>query len=118
MNKINVVNKANHAPTDRDFYVGRGSILGNSYTSKKLEETKALYQVSSVEEAIQLYDNALRTRIKLNERSIINEFHKILKALEEGDINLVCYCAPKQCHADVIKRILTGMYVKKLMLEK
>lgn len=118
MNKINVVNKANHAPTNRDFYIGRGSILGNPYTSKKLEETKALYQVSSIEESIKLYDNALRTRINLNERSVINEFNKMLKALEEGDINLVCFCAPKACHGDIIKRILNGMYVKKLMPEK
>lgn len=117
MNNINVVNKANQAPTDRDFYVGRGSILGNPYTSKELIKTNALYKTASKEEAIERYESALRLRINLKERSVLNEFNKMLKALEEGDINLVCYCAPNPCHGDVIKRILNGMYVKKLMPE-
>ena len=35
MNNINIVNKKDHAPTDRDFYIGRGSVFGNPFTSKE-----------------------------------------------------------------------------------
>lgn len=117
VNKINVVNKATHAPTDRDFYVGRGSVLGNPFTSKNIEETKALYQVNSKEEAIEKYSASLKTKINIKEGLIINTLNEMFEALKVGDINLVCYCAPDKCHGDEIKRVLNGMYVKFLMSE-
>jgi len=38
---ITVVNKYKHVPTRDDVYIGRGSILGNPYSSIKDRDTKA-----------------------------------------------------------------------------
>jgi hypothetical protein len=112
MNSIKVVNKKDHASTDKDFYIGRGSVFGNPFTSQDLDNTKAIYQATSKEDSIKKYEAYLRTRINLKEISIIDGFNEMLEALKMNDINLVCYCAPKDCHGDIIKRILKGMYIK------
>jgi hypothetical protein len=36
MNVIHLVNKKDHTPTDKDFYIGGGSVFGNPFTSKDL----------------------------------------------------------------------------------
>tara|TARA_R110000796_G_scaffold252137_1_gene385296 strand:- start:4133 stop:4486 length:354 start_codon:yes stop_codon:yes gene_type:complete len=117
MNKINIVNKSNHAPTDRDFYVGRGSAFGNPFTSRKISETKAEFQASSREEAIEKYDNYLEMQLKLKQRNVIKGIDEMVEMLKEGDINLVCYCAPKKCHAEVIKNKVLAMTIQYLMPE-
>lgn len=33
-------------------------------------------------------------------------FQTILEAARKGDVVLLCWCAPKRCHADVIKQRL------------
>lgn len=49
---IYVVNKHKHTPTETDVYIGRGSDLGNPYTSIKDGKTKARYVVDSREESV------------------------------------------------------------------
>lgn len=115
MNNIHVVNKSNHAPTNNDFYIGRGSVFGNPFTSKDLEKTKAEFQVNNKSEAIEKYDTYLRNRITNKDISIVDGLNEMLKSLENGDISLVCYCKPKECHGDVIKIILNGMRIKTLI---
>jgi len=34
------------------------------------------------------------------------EFGRLLRMAGEGDLVLVCWCHPKRCHADTIKRLL------------
>jgi len=38
-------------------------------------------------------------------------FHNVIKGLREtvklhGELNLMCWCAPKRCHAEVIKELI------------
>jgi hypothetical protein len=115
MNVIHLVNKKDHTPTDKDFYIGRGSVFGNPFTSKDLDKTKVEFQVSSREEAIGKYGVYLNTRVKLNERSIVDGLDKMLAALKLGDIYLICYCAPKPCHGVVIKNKLLSIIMKDLI---
>ncbi len=61
MYQIFVVNK--HKPTDRDVYIGRGSVLGNIFTSKELSKTKAEVQCSSREESVQRHMDYLEQKI-------------------------------------------------------
>jgi len=104
---INVVNKYKHQPTDNDVYIGRGSPLGNPFTgSKKLEATKAEFQCASREEAIESYENYLRLAISNKNNYICQELNKIHKMAKLGDVNLVCFCKPKDCHGDVIKKVI------------
>lgn len=117
MNKINIVNKSTHAPTDRDIYVGRGSAFGNPFTSRKLEDTKAEFQANSREEAVEKYEAYLEMQLKLKQRNVVNGLDEMIDMLRGGDINLVCYCAPKKCHAEVIKNKLLAMMIQDLMPE-
>lgn len=103
---IRVVNKKTHKPTPDDFYIGRGSVMGNPYYCKDSNHPQALYKVDTMEEAIGEY-------CKYLEHSYSNNasFNKVVKELidyelNNKDINLVCYCAPNRCHGDVIKKFV------------
>ena len=113
---IQVVNKSKHSPTKNDIYIGRGSILGNPYTgSKELSKTKALFQCDSREEAISKYRTYIENKLIEKDPDICNEFNKLYKKAKNGNINLVCYCKPKDCHGDVIKEIVEKQLIKKFL---
>ncbi len=94
---INVVNRKYHEPTDRDFYVGRGSPLGNP---------KRISHVTSREEAIGYYVDYLTAEIANGNKVIRGELNRIWKAARTGDVNLVCFCKPQDCHGDFIKKLI------------
>jgi hypothetical protein len=103
---IKVVNKKTHKPTPDDFYIGRGSVMGNPYHHKESNHPQALYKVETVEEAIDGYK-------KHFDYSYDNDaaFRKVVMGLIERemynqDTNLVCYCAPNKCHGDIIKKFV------------
>lgn len=106
---IYVVNKYRHSNTnrDRDIYIGRGSPLGNPYTSIKGRQTKALYTCDNREESIQKYREYLEEQIRINNREIADALNKVWKLARTGDVYLVCFCAPKPCHGDVIKELVS-----------
>lgn len=103
---ITVVNKHTHTPTQNDFYIGRGSALGNPYTSKELSKTKAEFQCSSPEESVSSFRKYLLEKIKEKDKAICDALNSIWKIAKKGDVNLICYCSPKCCHGDVIKEII------------
>lgn len=85
-----------------DVYIGRGSIFGNPYTHLNLAKTKAEFQVSTREEAIEKYKKYFYEKIE----SDIFFKNEILKL--KGKI-LGCYCCPKSCHGDVIADFLNNL---------
>ncbi len=103
---ITVVNKYKHTPTEFDFYIGRGSALGNPFTSIKDRKTKADFICDSREESIEKYKDYLIQKIYEKAPVITNELNKIWKANKNNDVFLVCYCSPKSCHGDVIKKAI------------
>lgn len=91
---IKVVNKRVHQSVHGDVYIGRPGTLGNPFVMK----TEA--QRSSV---ISRYRDWLREEYKKR-----GEVYTILNTLaskhKRGEnIQLVCWCAPKPCHGDVVK---------------
>lgn len=104
---IHIVNKHTHSPNENDIYVGRGSKLGNPFSSIQGRETKANFICASREEAIENFSSYLKQKISDKDKNICDELNRIWKiAKSVRDINLVCYCAPKSCHATIIKRIV------------
>lgn len=103
---ITVVNKHKHEPTPNDVYIGRGSVLGNPFTSIQDRETKAHVVCDSREESIERYRQHLNDAITNKLKPITNELNRIYKLAKAGNVNLVCYCSPKECHGDVIKEII------------
>jgi hypothetical protein len=107
---ITVVNKRTHVPTDRDVYVGRGSALGNPYTHRS--GTKALFICSTREVAIDLCRDWLLTQVQEKNPAVCAALNDIYRMAKTGDVNLVCYCAPKACHGDVIKALIEAKLKK------
>lgn len=103
---INVVNKYKHIPTDNDVYIGRGSILGNIFTSIQDRKTKAEFICKDVAESIEKHKDKLLTDIDNKHPEICGELNRIYKMSLHGEVNLVCFCKPKKCHGDTIKEII------------
>lgn len=103
---IEVVNKKNHEPTSHDFYIGRGSVLGNRYSSKPSSKNY-VERVDSREKAIEKFSEWLKNQIKSeNEKVVLKLYEILLHEKKYGQVNLVCYCKPKACHGDALKSFL------------
>jgi hypothetical protein len=101
---IQVVNKYKHTPTANDCYIGRGSPFGNPFSW--LPGTAEKFRVSDRAEAIKRYAEHLEWA-RMND-PVIHRGLKLLcqKALKDEPINLVCFCAPKMCHGNVLKEFI------------
>jgi hypothetical protein len=94
---IRVVNKRDGVPGE---YVGRPSPLGNQFK---------IGPDGTREEVINLYRIWLWNEISFtaNPPAAAREINRLYRKWQlEGDLTLVCWCAPQACHADVIKRCL------------
>jgi len=94
---IQIVNKHYHSPDPlRDVYVGRGTALGNPYTVEDWGREGAIekYKAWLIESA----------KDDPEVRHILNAIYQ--KLMSTGNINLVCYCAPQPCHAEVIRDLV------------
>jgi hypothetical protein len=70
------------------IYVGRGSPLGNPFTREEHGDA-----------ALELYRRWLFERIRQNDSRVLLQ----LRSIRPGAV-VVCSCAPKPCHADVVVR--------------
>lgn len=106
---IKVVNKKTHEPTEYDYYIGRPSMLGNPYTH--LDTSKlSKFKVDTRDEAIALYEDYFYERVNNYDIDFLNELDKMYKIYKEhGELNLVCWCKPKSCHGDHIKKYLENI---------
>ena len=96
MVEVRVLNK--RLVGDRGEYVRRPSPLGNPF---KLERE------SDRESVIERYEVWLREKITTRDKAVCGELNRLYKiARDFGVLELLCWCAPKLCHADVIRRVL------------
>lgn len=117
---IIVYNRTNedYSTLPNNYYIGRGSILGNPYTHKPLGKTMALFQASSRDEAVDKYDSYFDLQYGRNEpfTELIDEMYEKYKNGE--DIYLECYCHPQKCHGDVIAKKLQKRLLKERIREE
>lgn len=97
---IRVANKRKGAAGE---YVGRPSPLGNPFEIGRDGTRK---------EVIQLYRAWLWNEISFTANPTragryLNQLYKQWR--RDGELTLICWCAPLPCHADVIKRCLEWM---------
>lgn len=93
---IGIVNKRDFKRMGRNIvYIGRPSILGNPYKLSKFGR----------EESIRLYEIWLRAKIT-DGKVVKKEIDRLARIARKGDLFLACWCYPKRCHGDVIKRII------------
>ena len=95
---ITVLNKrdlSDPLPGNFRVYVGRPHALGNPFVLGKdgtRSEVVAKYKRWLWSN---LQPNAVDKRVKL-------ALHDLLQKSRTGDLELVCWCAPRECHADVL----------------
>lgn len=87
---INVIGVPMNIPGE---YVGRPSVLGNPF---------AMGVHGDRTEVIAKYRVWLNDQLHDNE-AVVAELQRLVLLAYEGDLNLICWCAPRPCHADVIK---------------
>lgn len=102
---ITVLNMNTDIIDNKSRYIGRGSVLGNPYTSLK-GETLAQFKVSTREESVRLFKEYLIKKIEEGDEDIINELNIIYDLALNGKVDLVCFCSPKLCHGHVIKNLI------------
>lgn len=108
MGDLRVVNKYKHTASQDDFYIGRGSVLGNKYShlDSKYKDT---IKVNTRDEAVDLFADWLRKSYK-TDLQVKDAIEDIVEALTAGDVNLVCFCKPKRCHGDEIIKFIKETY--------
>ncbi len=109
---IKVIHRKDKDKYDNVIYIGRGSDLGNPYTSIQGRETKAEYVVDSRKESIESYRKYLIKCIEEKEEKVCSMMNQIYALAISGDVYLSCYCKPKSCHGDVIKEIVESKFPK------
>jgi hypothetical protein len=99
MCEIHVANKrANKRAGAVEEYVGRPSPLGNPFVMRA-ESDRA--------EVIAMYREWLRAKLAKKDKRVCAEMNRLWKrAREHGELTLVCWCAPRACHGDVIREVL------------
>lgn len=76
-----------------DVYIGRPSRWGNPYSHK--DGTLAEFKVSSRNEAVDKFEQYL-----LNNKELLDALPELKNKV------LGCWCHPKRCHGDVLKKYI------------
>lgn len=91
---ITVVNK--YKEPDH-IYCGRGSALGNPFFMTRNSQQQRDYVCDLYEEYFQ---NQVERKVTVFMAALLDIQNKAMK----GNVNLGCFCAPKRCHCDTIKK--------------
>ncbi len=93
---IKVVNKRSGTPGE---YIGRPSVLGNPFV---------IGRDGTRDEVIAKYRVWLNDQLHESE-AVGRELSRLTDLARDGDLNLVCWCAPQACHGDVVKSCIEWM---------
>lgn len=97
---ITVVNKYKITPQVGDFYIGRGSPLGNPFRINGPEGYTRTY-------VLKLYEQWFQDQLGLNNGPFEAELNRIAtEMLNRRSVRLVCFCSPLPCHGDIIKKFI------------
>lgn len=81
-----------------DVYIGRPTFWGNPFSHKN--NTLAKFKVKTRKEAVKKYEEYMREKLKNSpslKRRMIDEL--------DGKV-LGCWCKPKECHGDVLIKLI------------
>ena len=109
LKRLKVVNKYKHEKTSDDVYIGRGSLFGSPYSHLPSKFTDVTLCVDR-DHAVNVYKDYFNSKINscgCKHKDFKYKLRQLVVKLKlGGDVNLVCYCAPKPCHGDVIRDYL------------
>lgn len=79
------------------IYIGRGSPLGNPFVMQSEEDRDFVCDK---------YQEWFDTQINQKNEVVLKELRRIYNIAKYQDVILGCYCYPKRCHGETIKRFL------------
>jgi hypothetical protein len=86
------------------IYCGRGSSLGNPFRMNNENER---------DKVCEDYETYFYEQVEVIKNEVmLKELRIIYKQALNGDINLGCYCSPKRCHCDTIKKFIENQILK------
>ena len=92
-------------------YIGRGApgaeqspMLGGY--SSPLANPFTIREVGGRVAALVLYDKWLKEKIAAKDRDVCGELARLQAYAKTQDLTLLCWCAPKCCHGDIIRQTL------------
>lgn len=98
MFKVTVV-KSKYVP--RSNYVGKGTALGNPFI---------MYDESQRDEVCDKYEIWFKEQIANKNPEVMAQLDTIIDFGKTfGEVKLRCFCAPKRCHANTIKKYLENL---------
>lgn len=101
---ITVINKYHGPVADRAVVdIQRPSALGNPYSH--MTNTRAQWKVATREEAVAKYRPWLWSQYK-KKGDVYAEIERLFSLAQEGPLSLLCCCAPKACHGDIVRDCL------------
>lgn len=87
---------------DWDFYVDRTSPIGNPYSF-----TDDLGRDGICDMYEDYFKKQLTDKVTVSNSCFVNYIEKLKQAHQQyGKLCLFCWCVPKRCHAETIKRYL------------
>lgn len=96
--RIQVANKHMAKPGPNDIYIGRGSPLGNPHR---------IGEGMPRDLAIAFYKDWLDDKVRRQDPVVLDALGDIADRVLRGEqVRLMCFCAPKPCHGEVIKRLV------------
>lgn len=58
------------------------------------------------DESVDAYERWLRAKLAARDTAVRADMNLLYRLALGGDLALVCFCAPKRCHGDVIRKLL------------
>jgi len=76
------------------FYVGRPTPLGNPFRLEREDQR---------DQVVNQYAAWLRDQLRRGNPEVIRALEELYRALRNrGTITLICFCAPRRCHGEII----------------
>lgn len=99
MNPITIIRKGDDTPAGtKTFYCGRGSVLGNPHVMKNKSDAER-------NRVCDLYETGFPDA---DQKRACGQ---IAAAARNSPVALECFCTPKRCHLDTVKRYIEENYV-------
>lgn len=84
-------------------YIGRGSPLGNPFI---------IGRDGDRDEVCEAYEAWFTDQVKDENPAVMAELRRLYHIARDGALVLGCFCAPKRCHGETIKRFLESRLAK------
>jgi hypothetical protein len=99
LKEISIVNVRTFRSEERVHRCYRGFVLGNPFPVAKYGK----------DVCIPMYRQWFYQKIEEEEPLVLSELLYLYQVwINQGYLNLGCYCAPKECHTSIIKEFLGG----------